>query len=275
MSGMASDFDGKASEVGKMIQNFKTNIKSMKRMLNYIDNNKTALRQQWSKLKETTSKIARNISVNLKSLQQLQPSNDSEANKRREYLQDEFKTLLDEYEKMLGEAESKEKLNIKSTKESIYQSKTGRSRKFSKQEKKEQEMELQILKQRQENLENLATDIKDLDIIFKQLGEMVDDQRETIDHIDTKVEHAAAEVNEGTDQIKMARISYLKSRKKQALIGALALVIVVILVAYFVHKFYDTAVGDGDEDDTPNRGRLDDTSEVQPPPQQDNPSNEN
>ena len=31
---------------------------------------------------------------------------------------------------------------------------------------------------------------------------MVDDQRETIDHIDTKVEHAAAEVNEGTDQIK-------------------------------------------------------------------------
>lgn len=264
MSGMASDFDGKASEVGKMIQNFKTNIKSMKRMLNYIDNNKTALRQQWSKLKETTSKIARNISVNLKSLQQLQPSNDSEANKRREYLQDEFKTLLDEYEKMLGEAESKEKLNIKSTKESIYQSKTGRSRKFSKQEKKEQEMELQILKQRQENLENLATDIKDLDIIFKQLGEMVDDQRETIDHIDTKVEHAAAEVNEGTDQIKKARISYLKSRKKQALIGALALVIVVILVAYFVHKFYDTAVGDGD-----------DTTEVQPPPQQDNPSNEN
>ena len=100
-------------------------------------------------------------------MQQLQPSNDSEANKRREYLQDEFKTLLDEYEKMLGEAESKEKLNIKSTKESIYQSKTGRSRKFSKQEKKEQEMELQILKQRQENLENLATDIKDLDIIFK------------------------------------------------------------------------------------------------------------
>ena len=31
---------------------------------------------------------------------------------------------------------------------------------------------------------------------------MVDDQRETIDHIDKKVENAAAEVNEGTDQIK-------------------------------------------------------------------------
>ena len=42
-----------------------------------------------------------------------------------------------------------------------------------------------------------------------------------------------------------------------------------------MHKFYDTAVGDGDEDDTPSRGRLDDTTEVQPPPQQDNPSNEN
>ena len=50
MSGMASDFDGKASEVGKMIANFKTNIKSMKRMLNYIDNNKTALR--YKKLNE-------------------------------------------------------------------------------------------------------------------------------------------------------------------------------------------------------------------------------
>ena len=47
----------------------------------------------------------------------------------------------------------------------------------------------------------------------------------------------------------------------------------MILVAYFVHKFYDTAVGDGDEDDTPNRGRHDDTTEDQPPPQQNDTSN--
>merc|ERR1712227_1118231 len=162
-----------------------------------------------------TSRIARDISTKLKSLQQVQPSKDVEANKRRENLQDEFKTLLDEYEKMLEEAKSKEKLNIE--KASVYQSK---NRKLSRQEK------------RQQNLDNLATDIQDLDSIFRELGNMVAEQGETVNKIEKATENAALDVEEGTVQIKQAKKSYLKSRKKQALIGAIGLVIVSLVIAY-------------------------------------------
>jgi len=251
MSGTTTDFELKASEVGQLIQKFKTNVKSMKRMLHYVDNNKESLRQQWSKLKETTSRIARDISTKLKSLQQVQPSKDVEANKRRENLQDEFKTLLDEYEKMLEEAKSKEKLNIE--KASVYQSK---NRKLSRQEKKEQEMELQVLKSRQQNLDNLATDIQDLDSIFRELGNMVAEQGETVDKIEKATENAALDVEEGTVQIKQAKKSYLKSRKKQALIGAIGLVIVSLVIAYVAYKVSRELideVNDGDDgDDKPN-----------------------
>ena len=44
MSGTTTDFELKASEVGQLIQKFKTNVKSMKRMLHYVDNNKESLR---------------------------------------------------------------------------------------------------------------------------------------------------------------------------------------------------------------------------------------
>ena len=72
---------------------------------------------------------------------------------------------------------------------------------------------------------------------------MVDEQKETVDKIEKATEKATLDVSEGTDQIKkvtffilfkicesiinttQAKTSFLKSRKKQAIIGAIVLVI--------------------------------------------------
>lgn len=108
--------------------------------------------------------------------------------------------------------------------------------KFLEQERKREEQQIQdqiieddltLIRDREERIRQLESDILDVNEIFKDLATMVNEQGETIDSIEGNVDKAYTNVEAGTSQLAKAAEYQRKSRKKMCIL----LVILVIIVA--------------------------------------------
>lgn len=69
----------------------------------------------------------------------------------------------------------------------------------------EEECDLQLLRDREQAIRKIESDIVEVNQIFKDLATMVHEQGEVIDSIEANVETASIQVNEGAQQIAKAR----------------------------------------------------------------------
>lgn len=69
----------------------------------------------------------------------------------------------------------------------------------------EEEVDLEELREREQSIKKIESDIVDVNQIFKDLATMVHTQGEMIDSIEANVESAAIQVQEGGTQISKAR----------------------------------------------------------------------
>lgn len=108
--------------------------------------------------------------------------------------------------------------------------------KFLEQERKREEQQIQdqiieddltLIRDREERIRQLESDILDVNEIFKDLATMVNEQGETIDSIEGNVDKAYTNVETGTSQLAKAAEYQKKSRKKMCIL----LVILVIIAA--------------------------------------------
>ncbi|GFQ79887.1 syntaxin-7, partial [Trichonephila clavata] len=93
----------------------------------------------------------------------------------------------------------------------------------------EEEVNLELLREREEAVRKLEADIVDVNHIFTDLAALVHEQGEVIDSIEANVEQAQIQVSEGTQQLAKARRHQAAARRK-----ACVLVIVLIVVAVVI-----------------------------------------
>ncbi|GFT09458.1 hypothetical protein NPIL_9031 [Nephila pilipes] len=93
----------------------------------------------------------------------------------------------------------------------------------------EEEVNLELLREREEAVRKLEADIVDVNHIFTDLAALVHEQGEVIDSIEANVEQAQIQVSEGTQQLAKARRHQAAARRK-----ACFLVIILVLVAVVI-----------------------------------------
>ena len=86
-----------AAVVATNIQNL---VSSMQRMLVHVDTQGEGLRQYLRQLQHYTGQLARHMATQLKQLFESQPPGDSGAKLQIERLQDEFTSVLDNFQKV-------------------------------------------------------------------------------------------------------------------------------------------------------------------------------
>lgn len=93
---------------------------------------------------------------------------------------------------------------------------------------------LNEIKERQQALSQLESDINDVNLIFKDLARIVHDQGEMVDSIEANVEHATIYVEQGHQNVQQALRYQTKARQKKILllIFFTALILIFILFAY-------------------------------------------
>lgn len=94
----------------------------------------------------------------------------------------------------------------------------------------EQNIDMELMQERERELRQLEHDIRDVNTIFKDLAVLVHEQGETIDSIEANVENASVHVEEGVTQLQRAKEYQRRRRRRQWCIVIVAAVTVVVLI---------------------------------------------
>ena len=89
--------------------------------------------------------------------------------------------------------------------------------------------------ERNKRLSQLEEDTVALRDIFANLGELVNDQRETVKSIADFTEDIQIHVHEGSRLIKQAEVHQRKSRKKKLIVIVISGIIILILIVIIIH----------------------------------------
>ena len=131
------------------------------------------------------------------------------------------------------------------------------------QDTKDAEKTLSEINERHDDIKKLAEDISELSSCFREMSDLVQDQRIVIDDIDTKVETARVDVKRGVEALAFAR-SYRDKllENKRRLVIILAAIFLFFLIIIVV-----AAVTGGEEDPTPDIITIDQVYDIGPDPE--------
>nr|CAD2193389.1 unnamed protein product [Meloidogyne enterolobii] len=90
--------------------------------------------------------------------------------------------------------------------------------KLRQQIQQQQQNNLEEIRERQETLSSLEKDIGDINQILTDLSQMVYNQNEVVETIESNIEVAAVEMQQGNLQIAQANEYQIKSRKKKLIL---------------------------------------------------------
>ena len=161
---------------------------------------------------------------------------------QRERLASQFTDVLQQFQSLQKSSAQKEKesaFRVRASFISSHESEAGSI--GSGGEKKQVQLdldELQELREREEAVRRIESDIVDVNQIFNELALLVQDQGETIDTIDANIGTALNQVEEGTNQLEKAVVYQQKARKKMIILIAILLILATIvgLIIYFTTK---------------------------------------
>jgi len=253
-SGNPDQFQRKAQSIASNIQKISQNVSSMTRMVNQISSSSldqstnADLRSQLHKITHYTGQLAKDTNEDLKELNKFNLNSAGISDQRqiklqREKLTAEFSSVLNSFQTIQRTSAQKEKEILKSNQQHQYnidpppgvpKYQPHQQQLLFEDEQVSQE-ELESIRQREQAIRQLESDILDVNQIFKELATMVHEQGETVDSIEAHVESAQIQVEEGTTQLGRAAHYQTQARKKQLciLITCVSILIFVILVIYY------------------------------------------
>ncbi|KAK7099060.1 syntaxin-7-like [Littorina saxatilis] len=96
------------------------------------------------------------------------------------------------------------------------------------------EDDLSLLREREERIRQLESDVLDVNEIFRDLGAMISEQGEVLNDIEANVERAYSNVEGGNEQLVKAAEYQRKSRKKMCCLLVIFLVVAVVITVIIV-----------------------------------------
>lgn len=233
-----------STNIQKMVQN----VAGLQKLVSEIGTprDSTEKREKLHQTQHYTNQLAKETTSFLKDLAHLpQPSSASDQRQRKmqnERLRTEFSDALNHFQTVQRTAAEKERASVSRAR---AHSGYGVAH-FEQEEKKsddhlvspgfsqtrqvlqmEEDVDLELIHEREEAIRKLEGDIKDVNQIFKELGVLVHEQGEGIDSIEANVESAQIQVEAATEQLTIARQYQNKIRKKKCCL----LIAVVVLIA--------------------------------------------
>jgi len=250
-----ADLQGLAQNIGTNIQKILQNVSSMQRMIAQIgtpqDNQQ--LQNQLHQIQHYTGKLAKDTATHLQDLatgvSALNSSEQRQWRLQRDRLQNDFTKALTNFQDAQRTAAQKEKEILKKAKaasgmgglqgpggqKNLIDIEEGQGQSQEEVQRKQQmlmqeEIDIEQLQERQRAINQLESDILDVNTIFKDLATLVHDQGEMIDSIEANVESTHVRVQEGAEQLRQAETYKNKARKKKLILGLILFIILAIII---------------------------------------------
>lgn len=250
--GREKDFQKLAQTVGTSIQKISQNVSSMQKMVNQLGTPQDSqdLRNQLHQIQHYTQQLVKDTSANLKELTGLPlPASASEQRQwkmQKGRLADEFTTALNMFQGTQRRAAQKEKEQMQRVREN-----SGLGDPFGGGRHNEQlielqdnsgqqdaqmmdEMNIQMLEEQAQAIQQLESDISDVNQIFKELGAMVHDQGEIVDSIEASIEKTEVFVNDGASQLQQASNYQTKLWKKKCILAICLSVVLAVIIGIII-----------------------------------------
>jgi len=244
--GGVSEYSRLTQLISKNVQTITQNVAQLQRMVQQIGTTQDSpnLRDKLHEVQHYTGQIAKDTGRSMKDLANLPgPTNQSEQRERkikRERLMNDFTSALNNFQALQRQATEKEKASVKRARASsgldpFLQFDERRSDdalvvESPTQIQMEQDVDLQLIQERERDIKQLESDIMGVNQIFKDLGMIVHEQGEVIDSIEANVETTAVQVQTGRDHLKKASEYQNKARRKKCI----CIVIVVVALAVII-----------------------------------------
>ncbi|CAL1529933.1 unnamed protein product, partial [Lymnaea stagnalis] len=243
-----SDFGKLTRDISSNIQKITQNVSQIQKYVSQIGTPQDSddLRQRVHETTHYTNQLAKETSNYLKSLAHLPiPAAEQRQWKmQKERLTDEFSNALKNFQTIQRTAAEKEKASVQRARaqsgldKDFFGNESSENRAFSQTSgfsqtrqilQMEKDVDLDLIKEREDAIKKLESDIMDVNQIFKDLGMLVHEQGEVLDSIEANIDNAQLSVEEGTKQLGKARDYQSSARRKKCCIFIIVVVILGII----------------------------------------------
>lgn len=238
------------NKVENHIRTINKNVVDIERSIDAIGTQRDTqeLRDKIHKLQHGTNYQAKETSEWIKQLKMLpKPTIESDAKSRRiqmSRLTEEFTSALDKFQKVQRKLSDKEKESFRRAKVSSGYD----TNPFATEKDKplvdvgteqvniqiEQNVDLELLKEREMEIKKLENDIVGVNEIFKELGMMIHEQGSMIDSIEHHVDNTGHQVQQGREQLQKAQGYQTSARKKKCIIAIIAVIVLAVIILIIV-----------------------------------------
>lgn len=239
-----SEFSRLSSTIGSNIQKITQNVSQIQRLVSSIGTAQDSpeTRDRVHQLTHYTNQLAKETNADLKSFAHLHvpPSDQSKWKMQRDRYTEEFSNALTNFQTTQRTAAEKEKASVArarahSSTRSPYDDEHQEdfsNRGFSQTKQilqMEEDVDLEMIKERENAIKQLEKDITDVNQIFKDLGMLVHEQGDMLDSIEANVETAQIQVHEGNKQLASAATYQSKARRKKCICVIILLVVIAVI----------------------------------------------
>eukprot|EP00918_Siedleckia_nematoides_P048319 GHVU01105878.1.p1 GENE.GHVU01105878.1~~GHVU01105878.1.p1 ORF type:complete len:278 (+),score=34.83 GHVU01105878.1:220-1053(+) len=244
----SNEFIRLSQVVANNIQKITQNVSQIQRLVGQLGSGQdnAALRDKLHQVQHYTNQLAKETNKYMQDLAHLpQPTIQSEQKQRKmqkERLMNELTTSLNNFQSAQRKAAEKEKESLARARASSasHYDPFMDDRKSDDQlvgvdtpgqimVQVEDDVDMQALREREQAIHQLESDIMDVNEIFKDLGMLVHEQGEVIDSIESQVEDAQVHVSHGTEELQKAKQYQSKARRKKCCIILIILIVLAII----------------------------------------------
>ncbi|KAL8612688.1 hypothetical protein ACOMHN_025339 [Nucella lapillus] len=252
-----SEFGKLSQKIGQNIQKITQNVTQVRRLVAQIGTPQDSdeVRTRVEQTIHYTNQLHKETSAYLKDLAHLPPSPSSSEQRQwkmqKDRYTDEFSNLLKDFQIVQRDAVEKMRASMQRARAHSGINQSPFQDTYEQQDdlmttpgvsfsspgysqtrevlQMEQDVDLELLREREDAIKKLEGDIMDVNTIFKDLGMLVHEQGEVLDSIEANIDNAQMTVQEGTHQLSKARDYQSKSRRKKCCLLIVVLVILAII----------------------------------------------
>ncbi|XP_023164170.2 syntaxin-12 [Drosophila hydei] len=236
-----TEFVSLSEDIGHNITSINTSTKQLEKQLKLIGTAKdlSALREKIHSINTKTNARVQTTSQDLERLQAVLRHGDRQQKLQLEKLTSEFQEVLVKYslqQKRISEAtrrsyqmaaEAEREADVSARSELLQQ---------QRQEQAGLERQHDMLVERQRQVEQIESDILDVNVIMNKLSNLVAEQGTVVDNVETLIDHTAANVEEGRIELQKAAASRNSYRRKILILLVIAVIIGLIVTGIIVGK---------------------------------------
>jgi t-SNARE complex subunit (syntaxin) len=255
------EYDNNFQAVSNNIQQLSNNVSQLKQLVNQIGTSKDSveLREKLNSLIQTTRTLSKDTAQDFKLLDYEKAPTQEERNKKKllqQKLMKDFQTWLQKYQEISKMAAEKERSSplpkktfsyssipiseptissgdklILSTNDNIAEkNQTLLNLKELQTIEEESVFQNAIIAEREEGIKQIEKTVLEVNEIFRDVANLVQEQGQMIDNIESNIEVSVSDVSQGVEEIKKASDYQKRSRTKLCCLTLLVIIIVAVVV---------------------------------------------